>query len=108
MRYTPPPGFVPPLDPETVDAFRARAQQVVDEAVAMVKESRPSLQVEAVAVLGQPADVLLEQGANAELIVVGRRGLGGSRSLLLGSVSQQVVHHATCPVVVVGETATVS
>jgi nucleotide-binding universal stress UspA family protein len=45
--------------------------------------------------------VLLEQGAGAELIVVGRRGLGGVRSFLLGSVSQQVVHRATCPVVVV-------
>jgi nucleotide-binding universal stress UspA family protein len=69
--------------------------------VAAVNELRPSLQVEALAEQGQPADVLLEQGADAELIVVGRR-LGGFKSLLLGSVSQQVVQHATCPVVVVG------
>jgi nucleotide-binding universal stress UspA family protein len=45
------------------------------------------------AVEGQPAEVLLEQGANATLIVVGSRGLGGFKSLLLGSVSQQVVPH---------------
>jgi nucleotide-binding universal stress UspA family protein len=93
--------FAPPLDAETIDAFRVRGQQVADDALATVNKLRPSLQVEALAVQGQPADVLLEHGADADLIVVGRRGLGGFRSLLLGSVSQQVVQHATCPVVVV-------
>jgi len=56
-------------------------------------------------VQGQPADVLLAQSGDATLVVVGRRGLGGLRSLLLGSVSQQVVQHATCPVVVVNQPA---
>ena len=77
------------------------AQQVADGALATVKELRPSLEGEALAVEGQPAGVLLEQAADAELIVVGNRGRGGFESLLLGSVSQQVVHHAACPVVVV-------
>ena len=94
-------GFTPPMDAGTLDAFGARAQQVADDASATVKKLQPSLEVEAVAVAGQPADVLLEQGADAELIVVGRRGLGGFKTLLLGSVSQQVVHYAACPVVVV-------
>ena len=101
-------GFAPPLDPATWDAFRAGAQQVADDALAKVKKLQPSLEGEALAVKGQPADVLLEQGADATLIVVGRRGLGGFRSLLLGSVSQQVVQHATCPVVVVNQPATAS
>jgi nucleotide-binding universal stress UspA family protein len=61
---------------------------------------------EALEVQGQPADALLEQGTDATLIVVGRRGLGGFKSLLLGSVSQQVVQHATCPVVVVNQPTT--
>lgn len=99
-------GFAPPLDPTVVDAVRVRAEQVADDAAAAAKRLQASLEVEAAAGAGQPADVLLAQGADAELIVVGRRGLGGFRSLLLGSVSQQVVHYATCPVVVVNEPGT--
>jgi nucleotide-binding universal stress UspA family protein len=98
-------GFAPPLGPETLDLFRERAQKVAEDAAATAKQLQPSLDVEALAVQGQPADVLLEHAADAELIVVGRRGLGGFRSLLLGSVSQQVVQHATCPVVVVQQPA---
>jgi nucleotide-binding universal stress UspA family protein len=49
--------------------------------------------------------VLLELSADAELIIVGRRGLGGFKSLLLGSVSHQVVQHATCPIVIVNRPA---
>jgi nucleotide-binding universal stress UspA family protein len=94
-------GFAPPLNDEAFDSFRVRAQTVADEALARAKELAPSLASEAVAVEGQPAQVLLEQAAHATLIVVGSRGLGGFKSLLLGSVSQQVVHYAPCPVVVV-------
>lgn len=50
---------------------------------------------------GSPAHVLLEEAADADLLVVGSRGLGGFRGLLLGSVSQQCAHHAPCPLVVV-------
>jgi nucleotide-binding universal stress UspA family protein len=53
------------------------------------------------AVQGSPADELVRAAADAELLVVGSRGHGGFSSLLLGSVSQQCVQHATCPVVVV-------
>ena len=94
-------GGVPPLDPAALEAFRLRAEQVADEAVTTVKRLQPSVEVEALTVTGQPADALLANAADADLIVVGRRGLGGFKSLLLGSVSQQVVHHASCPVVVV-------
>ncbi|HEX3237365.1 MAG TPA: universal stress protein [Gaiellaceae bacterium] len=98
--------FVPPLDAATLDAFRIRAEEVAEAALAAVKKLQPSVEGETVAAQGQPADVLLENSADARLIVVGRRGLGGFKSLLLGSVSQQVVQHATCPVVVVNHPAT--
>jgi nucleotide-binding universal stress UspA family protein len=48
-----------------------------------------------------PAAALVERSHEADLIVVGTRGLGGVREVLLGSVSRQVVHGARCPVVVV-------
>jgi nucleotide-binding universal stress UspA family protein len=101
-------GFAPSLDTETLEAFRIRAQQVADDARAAVKSLQPSVDADAVAVEGRPAEVLLEEAENAALVVVGSRGLGGFKSLLLGSVSQQVVHHASCPVVVVHQAATTS
>lgn len=48
-----------------------------------------------------PAHAILEAAKDADLVVVGARGLGGVKELLLGSVSQHVVHHSTVPVVVV-------
>lgn len=94
-------GFGAILDDSTFNAFGEQAQSIVDEAVETVAKTHPTLSCEGRALEGQPAAVLLEQAADVALIVVGSRGLGGFASLLLGSVSQQVVHHATCPVVVV-------
>ena len=53
------------------------------------------------AVCDLPATALLDASASADLLVVGARGLGGFRGLLLGSVSDQCVRHSRCPTVVV-------
>ncbi|WP_435226363.1 universal stress protein [Streptomyces sp. Tue6028] len=57
--------------------------------------------VRALLVRGNAADVLLRAAEGAEVLVVGSRGRGGFTRALLGSVSQHVAQHATCPVVIV-------
>jgi len=83
------------LRSQGVDKVRA----VVDEAALGLPGPRPDVQV--VAALGSPADVLVRESHDADLLVVGSRGHGGFHSMLLGSTSIQCATHATCPVTVV-------
>jgi nucleotide-binding universal stress UspA family protein len=57
--------------------------------------------VDPVPVQSHAAPALIEQGRDADLLVVGSRGRGGFTGLLFGSVSQEVAHHAPCPLVIV-------
>jgi nucleotide-binding universal stress UspA family protein len=59
------------------------------------------VRIERRVVEGRPAQVLVDESRDSELLVVGSRGLGGFGGLLLGSVSQQCAQHAACPVVIV-------
>ena len=78
-----------------------RAEELVRSVVEPAAQSRPGVRVATRTVEGRPAQVLIEAAAGADLLVVGSRGRGGFAGLLLGSVSQQCVHHAPCPVTVV-------
>ncbi len=49
----------------------------------------------------RPSEALLEAARDADLLVVGSRGRGGFAGLVLGSVTQQLSHHAPCPLVIV-------
>ena len=93
-------GELPPPE-ETYDRFRREAEEVVAQAAAVVEKDAPSVECKRLAPEGLPGRVLLEQSSDASLLVVGSRGRGAVASLLLGSVSQEVVQKAGCPVVVV-------
>jgi nucleotide-binding universal stress UspA family protein len=67
------------------------------------REKFPEVPVRSHIVAGGAASALTRAARTAQLVVVGSRGLGGFRGLLLGSVSQQLVHHADCPVAIVRE-----
>ena len=92
-------GFVVPTLPATdfEDSMRAAAER--EAAAAM--ERHPEIVSELVVCEGNAAAALLEQSADADMLVVGSRGLGGFRGLLLGSVGHQCAQHAHCPVVII-------
>jgi nucleotide-binding universal stress UspA family protein len=95
---------VPPPEQieETEEQAGDRARALLDGVLADVCGDAHDVSLEACAVPNRrPAAALLEEARNADLLVVGSRGRGGFVGLLLGSVSQQVIQHAPCPVVVV-------
>ncbi|MEV4628089.1 universal stress protein [Micromonospora sp. NPDC049523] len=75
----------------------------LDEDLAGWRERYPDLPITGEVVTGHPSAVLVEASRQAQLVVVGTRGHGGFRGLVLGSVSQQLLHHAESPVAVIRE-----
>lgn len=86
---------------ELLEELKAHAEEQLAIAEREARAVAADVEVETIATQGQAADVLLEVAEGADLLVVGSRGLGGFRGLLLGSVSQQCAQHAPCPVVIV-------
>ncbi|NYI03173.1 universal stress protein [Allostreptomyces psammosilenae] len=74
---------------------------VLAEGMEVVCRIAPDVPVSTTTLRGMPREVLPELGREADLLVVGSRGLGGFRSLLLGSVGLAVASRAACPVIVV-------
>lgn len=82
-----------------LEAFEQDARKIQEEALEGVDSD--GVPVDGEIRLGPPASVLLDASNDADLLIVGSRGRGGFTGLLLGSVSTQVVQHATCPVLVI-------
>jgi nucleotide-binding universal stress UspA family protein len=79
-------------------------QRTADELLQIIKEELgedPPVLVQPHVKQGRPAEVLINESTNADLLVVGTRGHGGFAGLVLGSVSQHVAAYAKCPVTVV-------
>lgn len=95
----------PPSGYESVgdasDTMRTGAEAVVEKAKQRLLQKVPGTTVEAEVVSGRPDVVLGKASGDAGLLVVGARGRGDLASLLLGSTSRAVLHHAKCPVTIV-------
>ena len=87
-------------DQPAVEAARQAAEDVVAKVAGQLGETQPA-SVSIKAANGFPAEELIKASRDSDLLVVGARGGGGFSRLALGAVSNQVVHHAGCPVVVV-------
>lgn len=103
--YEPDPLMLPVLDPAAVDRAaaieRRGAEQLASDAVGRARAATGAAAPVTVRVqAGRAAEVLTDAGRDAGLIVVGSRGRGEVRGLLLGSTSQGVLHHAGRPVAV--------
>jgi nucleotide-binding universal stress UspA family protein/nitroimidazol reductase NimA-like FMN-containing flavoprotein (pyridoxamine 5'-phosphate oxidase superfamily) len=88
------PGHIPPLED-----FAAATQAALERDVARVRAPE-HVMVTSHVVHGNAANLLIDASRHVDLIVVGSRGRGGFAGLTLGSVSERVVRHSACPVLV--------
>jgi nucleotide-binding universal stress UspA family protein len=92
--------LAPPLDTETAEDLRSLAEEML--AKVGQERGKPTTAPTSIELLnGPPAEIIEEFLRPSDLLVIGSRGIGGVRRLLLGSVSSALVQAAPCPVVVV-------
>lgn len=95
------PGLVMPV--AAAEVWQPVGEEMLQHAVASLRERYPRLVVRSEQVSGSPAETLLAAAADAGLLVVGARGAGGFDGLVMGSVALRAAAAALCPVVVVPE-----
>ena len=88
-----------PEDASQTEKAKESAKAEADQVLAGLSVRPESVTV--TAVHGLPAEVLIKASEDADMLVVGRRGMGGFALLTVGSVTTQLTHHAHCPVLIV-------
>jgi nucleotide-binding universal stress UspA family protein len=100
----PPPFTAIPDTVRTVtlrEEFQNEETRHLAQMVGAWAEKFPEVDVRQQVLRRDPVDALVDASRGAELLVVGSRGRGAMRSLVLGSVSHAVLHHSRCPVAVI-------
>lgn len=87
--------------PPDFEPAQQRAYETLGERLAGWQEKYPDVHVTREVVRDHPSRALLRHADSARLVVVGTRGRGGFKGLILGSTSQHLLHHAPCPVAIV-------
>jgi nucleotide-binding universal stress UspA family protein len=89
------------MRPETIGGEPEGSRRALAEALAGWREDCPDVHVSMDVIRGHPVEALCHAAASADLLVVGSHGHGVLAGMLLGSVSQAILHHSPCPVAVV-------
>lgn len=93
------------VEGSAAETFYSWAETSVDEAVSRARSVAPDVEVTGSVALGEVLPVLTELSGSASLLVVGGKGKGGFRGLLLGSIATHLASHSRCPLLVVRGTA---
>ncbi|MEX0874119.1 MAG: universal stress protein [Actinomycetota bacterium] len=103
-------AWIDPIVPPSIDGvivpiphvgIEQEAENLLEREIKEVTGGSDEVKVQRRFVRRHPVAALLRTSEDADMLVIGSRGLGGFSGLMLGSVGQQCVHHATCPVVIV-------
>jgi nucleotide-binding universal stress UspA family protein len=99
------PYYAPLLSAREWEMFAAEDHKLLDRAMAEAHLVNPTVPVDGQVVDAPAVRALVDAAGSEDIIAVGAQGAGGVLAALTGSVAQGVVHHATCPVIVVPDSA---
>lgn len=89
------------LSADLMDGLQAESQRILDETRSALVERQPDLNAATAVLVGPPIPTLVEESGSARLVVVGSRGLGGFRGMLVGSTAVALASRGDCPVAVI-------
>jgi len=103
VAHLPPSGYqmAAPVPAEVIDQINEQSRQAAQQAQAVIEDRYAGLTVDTAVLTGPPVPALIEESANAQLMVLGSRGLGGFTGMLVGSTAVGLVAHGHCPVAVI-------